>query len=45
MEKSAILTAMGVPANRAARSLRLSFGKFTKRQDFFALREAINSYG
>jgi cysteine desulfurase len=41
---SAVLKAMGVPSARASQSLRISFGRFSKRQDFFALKEAIDSY-
>lgn len=42
--ESAVLKAMGVPSGRASHSLRVSFGRFSKRQDFFALKEAIDSY-
>ncbi len=42
--ESAVLNAMGVPSARSSRSLRVSFGRFSKRQDFFALKEAIDSY-
>jgi cysteine desulfurase len=42
--ESEVLRAMGVPPERSTRSLRLSFGRFSKRQDFFALKEAIDSY-
>ncbi|MDC7223412.1 MAG: aminotransferase class V-fold PLP-dependent enzyme [Spirochaetales bacterium] len=41
---SLVLTAMGVPSERASSSLRISFGRMSKRQDFFALKEAIDSY-
>ena len=42
--ESEVLRSMGVPAERSTKSLRLSFGRFSKRQDFFALKEAIDSY-
>ena len=42
--ESAVLKAMGVPEARSTHSLRISFGRFTRRQDFFALKEAIDSY-
>lgn len=41
--ESAVLKAMGVPARRASRSLRVSFGRFTTRKDFFALKSALES--
>ena len=42
--ESGVLKAMGVPSERSSRSIRISFGRFSKRQDFFALKEAIDSF-
>ena len=39
--RSKILMAMGRPANRAAKSLRISLGKWSKRDDFYRLAEAL----
>ncbi|MCP5513902.1 MAG: aminotransferase class V-fold PLP-dependent enzyme [Spirochaetales bacterium] len=41
---SAILTRMGRGKERAGRSLRISTGIYSKREDYFALAGAISSY-
>ena len=40
---SRILLEMGVPKERAAASLRISLGRWSTRQDFFRLAEALES--
>jgi len=40
---SRILLEMGVPKERDAASLRISLGRWSKRQDFFRLAEALES--
>ncbi len=41
---SAILTSMGRDAGRAEKSIRISTGIYSKREDYFALAGAISSY-
>lgn len=41
---SPILSHMGVPPERASRSLRLSAGKYTTRQDWIILGKALKEY-
>lgn len=41
-QPSAILLVMGRPKSRALTSLRISFGRYSKRADFFALNKAFN---
>ncbi len=41
---SQVLTAMGRPEERASRSLRLSLGLFSRRDDFFRFSEVIKNY-
>lgn len=38
---SAVLTAMGREKKRAERSLRISFGRFSKREDFYLLAKVL----
>jgi cysteine sulfinate desulfinase/cysteine desulfurase-like protein len=38
---SAILTAMNRPVERASTSLRISLGRWSKREDFFYLANAM----
>ena len=40
---SKILTAMGVPAKRAAASIRISTGRFSCRDDYFKLAKALRA--
>jgi cysteine desulfurase len=41
---SEILTAMGCPVERAEKSIRISTGIYSKREDYYALADAINEY-
>ncbi|MCL2793211.1 MAG: aminotransferase class V-fold PLP-dependent enzyme [Spirochaetaceae bacterium] len=41
---SEILTAMGCPPERAKKSIRISTGIYSKREDYFALADAIKEY-
>ena len=41
---SEILTAMGCPAERAEKSIRISTGIHSKREDYYALANAIKEY-
>lgn len=43
-EESKILKAMGRDKNRCLTSLRVSFGKYSKREDFFRLSSSISSF-
>jgi cysteine desulfurase len=43
-ETSVILTAMGRSRERADRSLRISTGRFSRREDYFALAQGIREY-
>jgi cysteine desulfurase len=42
--KSQVLTAMGRSEERASKSIRLSLGLFSKREDFYRLSEGIKHY-
>ena len=41
---SEILTAMGCPPGRAEKSIRVSTGIYSKREDYYALADAIKEY-
>ena len=42
--KSQVLTAMGRSGERASKSIRLSLGLYSKRDDFYRLSESIKNY-
>ena len=42
--KSQVLAAMGRPDERSTKSLRLSLGLFSKREDFYRFSEAVKHY-
>jgi cysteine desulfurase len=43
--KSAILDAMGIPTSRAEHSIRISCGRWSRRDDFFKLAAALKKCG